>query len=526
MAFLGVLKAGAAFLPLDPGYPPERLAFMLTDSAAAVLITDRRHVPEILPAGVRTVLLDAHWPTIARPSDSRPSGVVAGARLAYVIYTSASTGSPKGVLATHRGAVNRFRWMWKTYPFAAGEVCCQKTSTSFVDCIWEIFGPLLHGVPTVVIPDEVVREPRLLIRTLATYRVTRIVVVPSLLSAMLETDPDLGVRLPHLRLWVSSGEALGRDLVRRFRQSVPHSVLLNLYGSSEAAGDSTFHEVGDADASASIPSAGPSTTRRSTSSTPPSARSRRSRRGALHWRGRAGGRLSQPTRSHGSAVRARSVQWPSRCPDVSHGGPGSVPLNGITEYLGRLDSQVKIRGYRIELGEVESALAAHPDVTMAVAVAREQETRDRRLVGYVVAREGAVPADIFEFVRRRLPAYMVPSALVLLDALPLTPNGKVDRRALPAPRTVGPAATERPRTATEAALAGIWADLLGLPEVGVDENFFELGGYSLLAADSWPRSRTSSRPRCRSRPVRGTHSGSPGGADRCFVSGVRCWSAR
>src|SRR4030095_9398041 len=127
------------------------------------------------PAGVRTVLLDAHWPTIARRSDSRLSGVVAGARLAYVIYTSASTGTPKGVLATHRGAVNRFRWMWRMYPFAASEVCCQKTSTSFVDCIGGISGPLLGGVPTVVILDEVVREPRMLIGTLAQYRVTRIV---------------------------------------------------------------------------------------------------------------------------------------------------------------------------------------------------------------------------------------------------------------------------------------------------------------------------------------------------------------
>jgi amino acid adenylation domain-containing protein len=482
VAFLGVLKAGAAFLPLDPGYPPERLAFMLTDSAA-VLITDQRHVREIVPSGVRTVLLDAHWPTIARRSAARLSGVVAGERLAYVIYTSASTGTPKGVLGTHRGAVNRFRWMWRTYPFSASEVCCQKTSTSFVDSIWEIFGPLLQGVPTVVIPDEVVREPRLLIRTLVQHRVTRIVLVPSLLRAMLEADPDLGTRLPDLRLWTSSGEALGRDLVRLFRESVPHGLLLNLYGSSEAAGDSTSHEVGDVDASASIPIGRPIDNTAIYILDPDRQPVPIGVTGELYigGDGLARGYLNRPDLTADRFV-----------PDPFNGSPGArmyrtgdlgrYRSNGIIEYLGRLDSQVKIRGYRIELGEVESALAEHPDVTKAVAVTPQEATRERRLVGYVVARKGAVPANILEFVRRRLPSYMVPSALVFLDALPLTPNGKVDRRALPVLRTVRPEAAERPRTATEAAVAGIWADLLGLSQVGVSEDFFELGGYSLLAA--------------------------------------------
>jgi amino acid adenylation domain-containing protein len=482
VAFLGVLKAGAAFLPLDPGYPPERLAFMLTDSAA-VLITDQRHVREIVPSGVRTVLLDAHWPTIARRSAARLSGVVAGERLAYVIYTSASTGTPKGVLGTHRGAVNRFRWMWRTYPFSASEVCCQKTSTSFVDSIWEIFGPLLQGVPTVVIPDEVVREPRLLIRTLVQHRVTRIVLVPSLLRAMLEADPDLGTRLPDLRLWTSSGEALGRDLVRLFRESVPHGLLLNLYGSSEAAGDSTSHEVGDVDASASIPIGRPIDNTAIYILDPDRQPVPIGVAGELYigGDGLARGYLNRPDLTADRFV-----------PDPFNGSPGArmyrtgdlgrYRSNGIIEYLGRLDSQVKIRGYRIELDEVESALAEHPDVTKAVAVTPQEATRERRLVGYVVARKGAVPANILEFVRRRLPSYMVPSALVFLDALPLTPNGKVDRRALPVLRTVRPEAAERPRTATEAAVAGIWADLLGLSQVGVSEDFFELGGYSLLAA--------------------------------------------
>jgi amino acid adenylation domain-containing protein len=483
VALLAVLKAGGAFVPLDPSYPTERLAFMLADSGARVLVTERQQVPDALPAGMHVVLLDADRGEIARQSEARPARTAGGDRLAYVIYTSGSTGAPKGVLGLHRGAVNRFRWMWRTYPFLGGEMCCQKTSASFVDSIWETFGPLLQGVPIAVIPDEVVREPAWLIRTLAERHVTRIVLVPSLLRAMIEAEPRLGAHLPHLRLWVSSGEALGRGLARRFREAVPYGILLNLYGSSEAAADSAFHEVEDVDALDTVPIGRPIDNTeiyildRSRQPVPIGVP------GELYvgGDGLARGYLNQPELTAEKFVPNPFSGLPAA--RMFHTGDRArYRSDGTIEYLGRFDSQVKVRGFRIEIGEVQFALAAHPGVANAVVVAQEDANGGSRLIGYVVVKNGTQPADILEFVRRRLPGHMVPSALVSMDALPLTPNGKVDRLALLAPGNVRRDAAEPPRTATEATLSAIWADLLGVPELGVHDNFFEFGGHSLLAA--------------------------------------------
>jgi amino acid adenylation domain-containing protein len=481
-ALLGVLKAGGAFVPLDPSYPSERLGFMMADSGAPVLITEQRQPREWLPEGVQVVLLDRDRAVIAHQSTERLGLSADGDGLAYVIYTSGSTGIPKGVLGLHRGAINRFRWMWRTYPFRRGEMCCQKTSTSFVDSIWELFGPLLRGVPIAVIPDDIVRDPRELIRMLAERRVTRLVLVPSLLRAMLDAEPHLGARLPDLHLWVSSGEALCGDLARRFRTAVPRALLLNLYGSSEASGDSTFHEVGEIDASATIPIGRPIDNTeiyildRNGQPVPVGVPGELYIAGA----GLARGYLDRPDLT---AEKFVSNPFSGKPGDRMYrtGDRARYRRDGAIEYLGRLDSQVKVRGFRIDLGEVESALAAHPGVAKAVAVTRQDETGDCRLVGYVVANAGTRAADILEFVRRRLAGYMVPSALVLLDALPLTPNGKVDRQALPAPGVIRREAAEPPRNPTEAVLSAIWADVLGIADVSVHDNFFELGGHSLLA---------------------------------------------
>jgi acyl-coenzyme A synthetase/AMP-(fatty) acid ligase/acyl carrier protein len=328
-----------------------------------------------------------------------------------------------------------------------------------------------------------VREPRRLIQMLAEHRVTRIVLVPSLLRAMLETEPELGARAPHLRLWVSSGEALGRDLVRRFRECAPDAVLLNLYGSSEVAADSTFHEVTDADARAAVPIGRPIDNTQIYILDDRQQPVPVGMAGELYISGYglARGYLNRPElTAERFVVNPFSGEAGARM--YRTGDRARYRSDGTIEYLGRRDSQIKVRGFRIELSEVESALAAHPDVTKAVAVAQEENTGDPRLVGYVVPKNGVRPIDILDFARRWLPGYMVPSALVLMEALPLTPSGKVDRRALPAPGAVRPDVANRPRTATEAALARMWAELLGLNEVGVHDNFFDLGGHSLLAA--------------------------------------------
>lgn len=486
VGLLGILKAGGAYVPLDPAYPTERLAFMLEDARPAVLLT-QEHLRTRFPAHKQVVCLDSDWPTIAQESDEPVAEDTGGENLLYALYTSGSTGMPKGVAGTHRAAINRFSWMWTTYPFAPGEVCCQKTSLSFVDSVWEIFGPLLQGICSVIIPDVVVRDPQHLLQTLAAHTVTRIVLVPSLLRVLLDTTPDLQNRLPALKHWVCSGEALPVELARRFQERMPYSVLLNLYGSSEVAADVTCYDVRQYQPSlASIPIGRPIANTRiyvldeQMQPVPVGepgelyAGGDGLARGYLHRPELTATRfVPDPFSGKAGARLYKTGDWVCYLPD------------GNIEYLGRLDHQVKLRGMRVELSEIEAVLARHPAVRQVVVMAREDVPGETRLVAYVVSREEpAVLDDLRDHVLRSLPDYMLPSAFVLLDALPLTPNGKVDRQALPAPdqsRPALPSIFVAARTPLEEAIAGIWSDLLEVRQVGIHDNFFALGGHSLLA---------------------------------------------
>ncbi|MFN2168777.1 MAG: condensation domain-containing protein, partial [Anaerolineae bacterium] len=232
VALLGVLKAGAAYLPLDPSYPRERLAFMLADARVPVVVTLARH-RELLPGSARTICLDADEALLSAQSTASPPVHPDPDSLAYAIYTSGSTGRPKGVAVPHRQILNRLQWMWETYPFGSDEVNCQKTALSFVDSIWEYFGALLQGIPTVIIPDEVLQDPYALVELLGRHRVSRIWLVPSFLRMLLDAYPDLAERLPQLRFWVTSGEALSTELYGQFSQLVPQGRLYYLYGTSD-----------------------------------------------------------------------------------------------------------------------------------------------------------------------------------------------------------------------------------------------------------------------------------------------------
>ena len=251
-ALLSVLKTGAAYVPLDPAYPLERLRFLIEDASLASVVT-HSSLTNLLPDNARNVVtFDANGDGFRRESSSNPSIPVTSDQRAYVIYTSGSTGTPKGVEGTHRASMNRFSWMWRTYPFKPGEVCCQKTNLGFVDSIWEIFGPLLAGIPNVIVPQDAVRDPEEFLQLLAREHVTRIVLVPSLLRTLLDRAPNLQHRVPNLKLWSCSGEVLPVDLAKRFRAAFPEATLLNIYGSSEVAADVTCHEVSDGDISSSV----------------------------------------------------------------------------------------------------------------------------------------------------------------------------------------------------------------------------------------------------------------------------------
>jgi amino acid adenylation domain-containing protein len=487
VGLLGILKAGGVYLPLDPSYPWERLQFMLEDAGVSVILTQRA-VMETLPTHqAQVICLDTDWEHIAVESEETPVNDVASHNLAYVIYTSGSTGRPKGVLGLYQGMVNRLHWMWERYPFAPGEVCCQKTSLSFVDSVCEIFGPLLQGIPTVIIPDDVLKDPQRLVQTLEVYRVTRVVLVPSLLQVLLDAVPELDKCLPHLQYWITSGEALSHKLSQRFAEQMPQRILLNLYGSSEVSADSTCYEISGDRPLSCVPIGRPIANTQIyvldayLQPVPIGVP------GELYigGTGLARGYLNRPELTAEKFIPHPFSDEPGarlyKTGDLARYLP-----DGNLEYLGRLDHQIKIRGVRMELGEIEAVLGQHPAVRQAVVLAREETPGDTRLAAYVVPTREPAPttSELRGFLKAKLPESMVPTAFVVLEALPLTPSGKVDRNALPQPEGDRPA-LERgfvaPHDVIEWELTHMWEDLLGVKPIGVQDDFFELGGHSLLA---------------------------------------------
>jgi amino acid adenylation domain-containing protein len=495
VSLLAVFKAGGAYVPLDPNYPAERLAFVQQDAQVSLLVTDESLSTLLTRSKVDVVILDREWPAIAAEKNENPASVVNAGNIAYVIYTSGSTGKPKGVMALHRGAMNRFRWMWKTYPFAAHEICCQKTSLGFVDSVWEIFGPLLQGIPSVIIPDDVVKNPQALNRYLAAHRITRIVLVPSLLRALLDDFEGFNHPLPRLRFWISSGEALPLELSERFREVMPGRLLLNLYGSSEASADSTYFEAGECESAGSVLIGRPIDNTQIYVLDEYMQPKPVGLPGELYigGDGLARGYLSQPLLTAEKFIPNPFSEVPGRRL-YKTGDLARWTEDGYIEYVGRIDQQVKIRGIRIELGEVEAVLSRHPDVKQAVVITLEEVPGEKRLVAYIVPNEGQSPgvSQLRSFIREELPDYMIPSAFVSLETLPLTLSGKVNRLALPRPLEVRPqldVVYTPPRTAVEKELAGIWTELLRTEQIGVDDNFFDLGGHSLLATQLLSRVR-------------------------------------
>ena len=488
VALLGVLKAGAAFVPLDPGYPRDRLAFLISDARIGLVISRRKWLPLVREKGVRVVCLDTEQGMIEAQRDYWVANATGPTDNAYLLYTSGSSGVPKGVLGPHRGAVNRFAWMWKGFPFERGEVCCLKTSLNFVDSIWEVFGPLLRGVPSLILSDQTVRDPAELVRALESHAVTRVVTVPSLLSAILESYPDLGNRLPHLKLWVSSGEALSADLCRRFYAAMPGATLLNLYGSTEVAADVTFHVARPApDDRGSIPLGRP------IDNTKCYVLDAQLRLVPIGVRGElyvGGDGLAKGYYNRPDLTKASFIADPfSSRPDAQLYETGDLARylpDGNLQFLGRVDQQVKIRGYRIELGEIETILTQHPLVSAASVVVRKDASGEKCLMAYVVPRKADNKLSLNEllhFIKAKLPDYMIPSDIVTIDALPQTPNGKTDRRALAthdAPRP-GSARHVPPSDAQQFQLVKIWEEVLGVRPIGIEHNFFDLGGHSLLA---------------------------------------------
>jgi amino acid adenylation domain-containing protein len=488
VALLGALKAGAAFLPLDPGYPRERLAFMIEDSQIPLVISRGKWLALVRGKGARVICLDTDHHLIEAQEEGNVLSEPTLSSVAYVLYTSGSSGVPKGVLGLHRGAVNRFAWMWKNFPFQADDVCCLKTSLNFGDSIWEVFGPLLQGIPSLIISDRTVRDPVELLQALASHGVTRIVIVPSLLQVLLERYPDLGNRLPRLKLWVSSGEALLPDLCKQFYAAMPTATLLNLYGSTEVSADVTAHLIpSGSDEGGAVPLGRPIDNTRCYVLDAQLQPVPTGVHGDLYvgGEGLARGYHNRPELTAESFLKDPFSADPEARLYKTGDRARYLP-DGTLLYLGRSDRQFKIRGFRIEPGEIETALTQHPAVSAAAVELRGEAQGEKRLAAFIVPRQPAKPPSskaLRDFLKEMLPEYMVPADFFTLEALPRTPSGKLDRRALPtgsrSPETVNNYVP--PSDSEEWHLVKIWEEILGVRPIGVRDDFFDLGGHSFLA---------------------------------------------
>ncbi|MEU2245155.1 amino acid adenylation domain-containing protein [Streptomyces sp. NPDC018338] len=512
-ALLAVLKAGGAYLPLDPGYPAERLEFMLADARVPVLLTGPgTDAAPLAGEGVEVLTVDAA--TAAGLPDHAPEPVAGPDHLAYVIYTSGSTGRPKGVQVPHRGIVNRLLWMQDAYRLDGSDTVLQKTPISFDVSVWELFWPLLTGARQVLARPGGHRDPEYLARLVQDERITVCHFVPPMLDTFLSAAP--AGRCTSLRLVVCSGEALPADLARRLHRTLPDTALENLYGPTEASVDVTRWSSRPDWERPTVPIGSPIANTRVYVLDRLMAPAPIGVPGELFL---GGVQLARAYGDRPGLTADRFVPDPFGAPGTRLYRTGDLARwrpDGTVEYLGRIDHQVKVRGFRIELGEIEAALAEQPGVGRAVVVVREDEPGDRRIVAYLTpdgagsAPDAAATAPgrapdatapmpdrtldapahahapdrtaLRAGLARLLPEHMVPSAFVALDRLPLSPNGKVDRKALPAPERPA-AGTDwiAPRDATERTLAELWQQVLRLDRIGATDNFFEIGGDSMHA---------------------------------------------
>jgi amino acid adenylation domain-containing protein len=509
----GILKAGGAYVPLDPSYPRERLAYMLEDARLRVLLTSKSLVSDrelhrkgversesarqskgvldlrLMADDVRVVCLDVGWEFIACHDDRDLDSGVGNETLAYMIYTSGSTGQPKGAMNTHGGIRNRLQWMQEAYHLTESDRVIQKTPFSFDVSVWEFFWPLMNGASLVVARPEGHKDSEYLVDLIVKEEITVMHFVPSMLQVFVETR---GVeKCCSLKRVICSGETLPYDLQRRFfdrsNAGAQSGVELhNLYGPTEAAVDVTYWPCERGSRRQPVPIGRPIANTQiylldeRLEPVPIGVKGELYIGGAGLARGyyrRAGLTAEKFVPNPFGKEPGERLYWTG---DLARYLP-----DGNIEFLGRADYQVKIRGFRIELGEIETALRQHPDVRDAVALVHESEWGDKRLVAYVTAREerNSVINEMRRFLQDRLPDYMVPATFVMLEMLPLTPSGKIDRRALPAPEWSRPdleTAFVASQTETERAITTIWQQLLSVTDVGIHDNFFDLGGHSLL----------------------------------------------
>ncbi len=486
VALLGILKAGSAFLPLDDSYPAARLAAMIEDARPPILVVNSRVRP-VAGFGGHVVSLDADGHALAQEDPTDPGGAADPDQLFAVIYTSSTTGSPKGSLITLGAALNRLGWMWEAYPFEPRDVAALHKSYALIGAIWECFGALLQGVATFILSREQVEAPPRLWRELLEHGVSYLLASPPVLELVLaQAEANPADALP-LRLAASSAEAIPPALVRRWQRAFPSAPLLNLYGSTECSSNIMTYDTADLPANAArtpvgrpLPNVAVYSLDRSLRLVPPVVV------GGMYVGGvcLARGYLARPGQTALAFV-----------PDPYSTSPGGrlyqtgdlvrQLADGQLEFLGRHDQQVKIRGFRVELDEVEATLARHDSVAKCAVVPVVDAQGRSSLLALAIARREVAPLELRDFMRENLPEFMVPRSVSLVDTLPLTPSGKIARHLLSLsvksyPSDAATTVPTAPQTPLQESLAEIWSQVLGVESVGIHDDFFDLGGHSLL----------------------------------------------
>jgi len=478
VGLLGILKAGSAYVPLDPAYPADRIAFMLEDAEAPLLITQSQLVEHLPRSSSRRVLIDSDWHEIALQSEASPALTVDPSNRAYVIYTSGSTGKPKGVQITHRAVVNFLTTMAQQPGLHADDRLLAVTTLCFDIAGLEIYLPLTQGASVEIVSREIASDGNELLAKLASSSATVMQATPATWRMLLEAGWTGDRRLKIL----IGGEAVSQKLAQQLLER--SGSVWNVYGPTETTIWSTISklEVGLTAVTIGRPIGNTEIFILDKLLQPVPI----GVAGELHigGDGLARGYLKRPELTAEKFI-AHPLNPDPKARLYKTGDLVRYLPNGNIEFLGRIDHQVKIRGFRIELGEIETVLRAHPAINDTVVVAREDTPGDKRVVAYFVPIQGASPttSELRSFMREKLPEYMLPSVFVTLASMPLTPNGKVDRRALPVPQPGLGSGEElaTARDATEQELVHIWESILGVQPIGITQDFFDLGGHSLLA---------------------------------------------
>ncbi|RPI95625.1 MAG: amino acid adenylation domain-containing protein, partial [Chloroflexi bacterium] len=497
VGLIGILKAGGAYIPLDPNYPPERLAYMLQNAARPIVLSQDRLRERLPQESVRIFCLDADWSALAQESDDTPKSGVTPEHPLYVIYTSGSTGQPKGSVVYHRGFVNLLTWFIRDFELTSKDRVLLISSLSFDLTQKNLYAPLIVG-GTLHLPVLRHYDAHEIVRLVIERGITWLNCTPSAFYPLVDYADESLCMKKTLRYVFLGGEPIAVPRFSTWLNAAGGTTrIVNTYGPTECTDISNFHRLDPAiqGPEMGVPIGKP------ISNVQVYILDRHQQLAApnvigelcVGGEGVGLGYLNRPDLTAEKFI-----------PDSFSGVPGArlyhtgdlarwLP-DGNIEFLGRSDYQVKIRGFRIELGEIESVLSQHAALREAVVIVREDQPEDKRLVAYLVAKDGQKlsATELRHYLHERLPDYMIPSTFVLLQALPLNPNGKVDRKALPMPEGERQDLAQNympPRTSVEETLTGLLAKILGLKRVGIHDNFFELGGHSLLATQVVSRIR-------------------------------------